>query len=136
MPTTLPPPMSVPTRVTSTYAVPSRKATSIAPPTGRTGSGRPLANIVTAPVMGSTRTTRPAVLSVTYSARPGRIEEPEPAQLANPATSRVTPGIRDGRDEFGTAPGDDCIASVAGQPAGISSVVRRHSAWVVTWCDG
>ena len=46
-------PKAGPTSVTSTYAVPPRKATSIAPPIPTSGiaRGRPLANVVTAPVL-------------------------------------------------------------------------------------
>ncbi len=45
--------------MTKSYAVEPLKATSIAPPIGATASGRPLANVVTTPVLGSTRETLP-----------------------------------------------------------------------------
>ena len=73
--------------VTKSYAVEPLKATSIAPPIGATASGRPLANVVTTPVLGSTRETLPATSSVTYSAPPG--------PTALPEARRVDPRLRD-----------------------------------------
>ena len=90
-------PKDGPTRVTSTYAVSPPKATSIAPPMPTSGiaRGRPLAKVVTAPVFGSTRRTRPPGPSVTYSAPSGPIVLPEPQPpvqpgAANVASSRTT----------------------------------------------
>src|SRR5438067_2788842 len=94
MPTTPSPPRSGPTRVTRTYAVPSRNATSTGPPMPRIASGRPLANVVTAPVFGSTRETRPALPSVTYSAASGPTVLPRPP--LRPETRRVAVGPRGG----------------------------------------
>ena len=47
------------TSVTSAYAVLPMNATSIAPPSGMTCGGRQLANVVNAPVFGSTREISP-----------------------------------------------------------------------------
>ena len=85
--------MSPPTNVTSTYAVPPTKATSIAPPTPNTCVGRPSAKVVTAPVRRSTRSTLPALGSVTYRARSGPIVLPDARPLPNSA-SVVTSGAR------------------------------------------
>ena len=59
-------------------------ATSIAPPMPTIEGGRPLANVVTCPVFGSTREILPAAPSVTYSAPPGPMLLPEwvPAEIA------------------------------------------------------
>jgi hypothetical protein len=57
--------MSPPTNVTSTHAVGPMKATSMAPPTPNTCGGRPSAKVLTAPVRRSTRSTLPALGSVT-----------------------------------------------------------------------
>src|SRR5438067_2284875 len=94
MPTTPSPPRSGPTRVTRTYAVPSRKATSTGPPMPRIAGGSPLANVVTAPVFGSMRETRPALPSVTYSAPSGPTVLPRPP--LRPETRRVAVGPRGG----------------------------------------
>ena len=80
------PPTSGPTRVTSTYAVRPMKAMSIAPPMPMIDFGNPLAKVVVAPVLGSTRVTLPAAVSVTYSAPSGPMVLPEPP--CRPATSR------------------------------------------------
>jgi hypothetical protein len=60
-----------PTMVTSAYAVCLRKAMSTTPPAKMGEIGRPLANVVTVPVSGSTREIRPTSASVTYSAPSG-----------------------------------------------------------------
>jgi hypothetical protein len=65
MPTVSLPPTSGPTTVTSAYAVPPLKATSVVPPRPMIDFGRPLANVVISPVLGSTREILPAALSVT-----------------------------------------------------------------------
>src|SRR5262245_2759439 len=72
------------------------KATSIAPPIPTAGIifGRPLANVVTSPVCGSTREIRPAAPSVTYRAPPGPMALPEAP--CKPVTSRVALGAPDG----------------------------------------
>src|SRR5262245_56085607 len=79
------PPTSGPTSVTSAYAVAPMNATSIAPPMPTIEGGRPLANVVTCPVLGSTREILPAAPSVTYSAPPGPMALPEAP--ARPVTS-------------------------------------------------
>src|SRR5687767_14001074 len=71
MPLTSLPPTSGATPVTSAYAVFPMNATSNGPPPAMTLVGRPLANVVTTPDWGSTRATRPAAASATYSARSG-----------------------------------------------------------------
>src|SRR3954464_3251127 len=66
------------------------KATSVAPPkNGWTAGGSPVANVVTAPVLRSTRRTRPALPSVTYSARSGPIVLPEPQPRTHPGAANV-----------------------------------------------
>src|SRR5688500_5124027 len=94
MPTTSLPPTSGPTRVTSAYAVLPMNATSAAPPMPNSRVDRPLANVVTSPVFGSTREILPAQPSVTYSARPGPTVLPEPP--SRPVTSWVAVGPLDG----------------------------------------
>src|SRR5688572_29025471 len=71
MPLTSLPPTSGATPVTSAYAVFPMNATSNGPPPAMTLVGRPLANVVTTPDWGSTRATRPAAASATYSAPSG-----------------------------------------------------------------
>src|SRR5437764_10797895 len=93
MPSTALPPRSGPTRVTRTYAVWSRNATSIAPPMGKIAGGRPLANVVLAPVFGSTRVIRPTAPSATYSAPSGPTVLP--LVPSRPEASRVAWGPRD-----------------------------------------
>src|SRR3954447_18975565 len=78
-----------PTSVTSTYAVRPMKATSIAPPMPTTARGRPPANVVTAPVVGSTRKTRPALPSVTYSPPSGPTVLPEPQPPTHPGAANA-----------------------------------------------
>lgn len=77
--------------MTSTYAVPPRNATSIAPPIPTSGiaAGKPLANVVTAPVRGFTRKTRPPGPSVTYSALSGPMVLPEPQPPAHPGAANA-----------------------------------------------
>src|SRR5215211_1615292 len=87
MPTVSLPPTSGPTTVTSAYAVPPLNVTSVVPPKPMIDFGRPLANVVTSPVVGSTREILPAALSVTYSAPPGPTVLPEPP--SRPACSSV-----------------------------------------------
>src|SRR5690348_1629334 len=65
-------------------------ATSMAPPMPTMKGGRPLANVVTCPVFGSTREILPAAPSVTNSAPPGPTVLPDP--LARPVTSSVAVG--------------------------------------------
>src|SRR5205809_2851055 len=94
MPTMSPPPTSGPTRVTSAYAVPPMNATSVVPPMPTIDFGRPLANVVITPVLGSTREILPAADSVTYSAPPGPTVLPEPP--SSPVSSWVGLGAGDG----------------------------------------
>src|SRR6266545_174859 len=94
MPTTSLPPTSGPTTVTSAYAVPPMNATSVVPPRPMNDFGRPLANVVISPVLGSTREILPAALSVTYNARPGPTVLPEPP--SRPVSSWVGLGASDG----------------------------------------
>src|SRR5437667_7648325 len=94
MPTMSPPPTSGPTRVTSAYAVPPMNATSVVPPMPTIDFGRPLANVVISPVLGSTREILPAADSVTYSAPPGPTVLPEPP--SRPVSSWVGLGAGDG----------------------------------------
>src|SRR5215207_594055 len=54
--------------------------------------GSPLAKVVVAPVLGSTRVILPAALSVTYSARSGPMVLPEPP--CRPVTKRCAIGAR------------------------------------------
>src|SRR5439155_119453 len=82
-----------PTRVTSAYAVPPMNATSV-PPMPTIDFGRPLANVVITPVLGSTREILPAADSVTYSAPPGPTVLPEPP--SRPVSSWVGLGAGDG----------------------------------------
>src|SRR5512144_3210911 len=84
-------PKNGPTKVTSTYAVRPMKATSIAPPmpTAAMDGGRPVANVVIAPVSRSTRRTRPALPSVTYSAPSGPTVLPEPQPPTHPDAANV-----------------------------------------------
>src|SRR5262249_5579798 len=103
MPTTELPPTSGPTRVTRAYAVSSRNATSIGPPVGRIALGRPLANVVIAPVSGSTREIRPALPSGTYSAPSGPTVLP--TVPCKPEASRVAWGPPD----VGEAPAADGV---------------------------
>src|SRR5437867_2626321 len=93
MPTMSPPTTSGPTRVTSAYAVPPMNATSV-PPMPTIDFGRPLANVVITPVLGSTREILPAADSVTYSAPPGPTVLPEPP--SRPVSSWVGLGAGDG----------------------------------------
>src|SRR6185436_9690058 len=65
-------------------------ATSIAPPMPTMKGGRPLANVVTCPVFGSTRDTLPAAPSVTNNAPPGPTVLPDPP--ARPLTNNVAVG--------------------------------------------
>ena len=58
-------------------------------PTSGIAGGRPLANVVTAPVFGSTRRTRPAGPSVTYSAPSGPTVLPEPQPLMQPGAAKL-----------------------------------------------
>src|SRR5215468_12111032 len=94
MPSTALPPTSKPTRVTRTYAVWSRNATSIAPPMETIAFGRPLANVVLAPVLGSTRVIRPTAPSGTYSAPSGPTVLP--MVPCRPEASRAALGAPDG----------------------------------------
>src|SRR5215216_3168862 len=94
MPSTLVAPRSEPTTLTSTYAVWPMNSTSMAPPKPINDFGRPLANVVTSPVFGSTRETLPAAPSVTYSAPPGPTVLPEPP--SRPVSSWVGLGASDG----------------------------------------
>src|SRR5215216_6666056 len=87
MPSMSLPPTSGSTSVTSTYAVSPTNSTSMAPPKPMSAFGRPLANVVTSPVFGSTRETLPAALWVTYNAPSGPAVLPEPP--SRPVTSRV-----------------------------------------------
>src|SRR5512132_4071981 len=98
MPTTSLPPTSGPTTVTNAYAVPPMNATSVVPPMPMIDSGRPLANVVISPVLGSTREILPAALSVTYSAPPGPTVLPEPP--SRPVSNWVAAGTADGGAEF------------------------------------
>jgi hypothetical protein len=100
MPSTLLPPTSGLTRVTSAYATLSMKATSIGPPMLKPpmlmiAGGRPLANVVFSPVWGSTREILPAAPSVTYNAPSGPMVLPL-APAAKPVTSRVAVGSSHG----------------------------------------
>ena len=77
--------------MTSAYAVPPMNATSVVPPRpGMIDPGRPLANVVISPVLGSTREILPTALSVTYSAPPGPTVLPEPP--SRPVSSWVVVG--------------------------------------------
>ena len=69
-------------------------ATSVVPPMPMIDPGRPLANVVISPVLGSTREILPAALSVTYSAPPGPTVLPEPP--SSPVSSWVVVGAGDG----------------------------------------
>src|SRR5829696_6648435 len=69
-------------------------AMSIAPPRPMIDVGRPLAYVVVAPVLGSTRVIRPAAVSVTYSARSGPMVLPEPP--CRPVTSRYAVAFPEG----------------------------------------
>ena len=62
------------------------KATSIAPPMPNTCGGRPSAKVVTSPLCRSTRSTLPALGSVTYSALSGPIVLPAANPLPNVAS--------------------------------------------------
>ena len=75
--------------------------------------GRPLANVVTAPVRGSTREILPAAPSVTYSAPPGPMALPEAP--SRPATSRVAVG----------PPAVICLASALPLPRMITHAKAR-----------
>src|SRR5215207_5475247 len=94
MPSMSEPPTSGSTSVTSTYAVWPTNSTSMAPPKSISAFGRPLANVATSPVLGSTRETLPAALSVTYNAPPGPTVLPEPP--SRPETNWVGLGPADG----------------------------------------
>ena len=69
------------------YLVSPMNATSITPPmpTATSCFGKPLANVVTVPVFGSTREILPAMVSVTYKA----LLEPDGACPMPPCTARV-----------------------------------------------
>src|SRR3954447_17601904 len=56
-------------------------------------SGSPEANVVTAPLRVSTRRTRPALPSVTYSARSGPMVLPEPHVPVHPGAAKVTSSV-------------------------------------------
>src|SRR5687767_9322837 len=99
-----------PTSVTITYAVSPTKAMSVGPPNPMIDWGRPLANVVTSPVSGSTREIRPTAPSVTYSAPSG------PTVLPDAPSSPVTSLV-----------GTDWAAAGAGQAA-----VTRRSPSIVT----
>ena len=58
-------------------------STSIAPPTPSTCGGSPSANVLAVPVVRSTRSTLPALGSVTYSAPSGPMVLPEASPLPN-----------------------------------------------------
>src|SRR6266496_4097003 len=96
IPSTWLPPTSGLTRVTSAYAMLSMNATSIAPPMIAPpmlmiAVGRPLANVVTSPVSGSTREILPTAPSVTYSAPSGPTVLP--LALSRPVSSPVTSSV-------------------------------------------
>src|SRR6266542_672569 len=96
MPSTWVPPTSGLTRVTSAYAMLSMNATSIAPPMNAPpmlmiAVGRPLANVVTSPVCGSTREILPAAPSVTYRAPSGPTVLP--LALSKPVSRPVTSSV-------------------------------------------
>jgi hypothetical protein len=63
----------------------------IAPPMLMIAGGRPLANVVTSPVSGSTREILPAAPSVTYSAPSGPTVLP--LALSKPVSSPVTSSV-------------------------------------------
>src|SRR5215208_1768647 len=104
------------TSVTSAYAVLPMNATSIAPPSGMTCVGRQLANVVTAPVSGSTREISPLAGSGTYSAPSGPTVLPEP-----PARSVTQPGVTV------VAPGGAALAANAAIIAITNGSVTAHT---------
>jgi hypothetical protein len=87
------PPTSAPTSVISTYGVRPMNTTSMGPPMPTVALGRPLATVVTSPVWGSIRDSRPAAPSVTNRAPPGPIALPLPP--SSPVASRVETGASD-----------------------------------------
>ena len=72
-------------------------------PTAAINFGRPLAYVVVAPVLGSTRAILPAALSVTYSAPSGPMVLPEPP--SRPVTSRDAVAFPEGGAEALAADG-------------------------------
>src|SRR5215207_11604623 len=130
---------NVPTRVTSTYAVPPENTTSVAAPVGGPGvfGGRPLANVVIAPVSGSTRSTRPAGPSVTYSALSGPTVLPEPQATAQPGAANVASSCTTGGFEGFAALAEGTPAATIAT-AVPSTVKARLESMVVlpVVCDG
>src|SRR5687768_8777383 len=121
MPTMSLPPTSGPTSVTRTYAVEPMNAMSMAPPMPTINGGSPVANVVTSPVVASTRETLPAAPSVTYSAPSGPTVLPDP--LARPVTSSVSVGAATGGGPIAANGVVDAISAAAPHNASILFLV-------------
>ncbi len=81
-------------------------------PGGVLRGGSPAANVVIAPVRGSTRRTRPAWPSVTYRAPSGPIVLPEPQVPVHPGAAKVTSSVTRGPRCAAATPGST-ISTVA-----------------------
>src|SRR6185503_16069529 len=93
------------------------------PPMPTMNGGKPLANVVTVPVVGSTRDTLPTAPSVTNSAPPGPIVLPDP--LAKPLTRSVAVGAASGTGPFAD---NGVIAAIS------AAVAKRVSVLFVIIC--
>ena len=87
--------------------------------------GRPLAKVVTAPVLGSTRRTRPPGPSVTYSALSGPTVLPEPHPPTQPGAAKVASSWTVGPFGGFVAPAVEGMAAITTAATAISTVNAR-----------